>query len=86
MVLAAGPRRASLPLTVLDAGAVAEKARLSDACLALRKTYSKDALQHWSVLAALDGDLSAMIARLRTWADEERPVDAFFDVTADAAD
>lgn len=69
---------ASLPLRVLDPSEVAARARLSDACLSLRGTYVRDLPRHEQVLAALGGDLTAMIDRLRRWADEAKPVDGFF--------
>jgi predicted aminopeptidase len=69
---------ARLPLRVVDAERVAVKARLSDACLALRGTYIRDLPRHAQVLASLGGDLPAMIDRLRLWADESRPGADFF--------
>lgn len=72
---------AALPLRVLDPQRVASEARLSDACLALQGTYVRDLPRHAKVLAALDGDLVAMIARLSEWADSERPVEDFFQVS-----
>ena len=69
---------AALPLRVLDPKAVAEGARLSNACLALRGTYVQDLPRHAQVLAALDGNLEAMIARLAEWADANRPTEDFF--------
>jgi predicted aminopeptidase len=71
---------ARLPLQHLDAGRIAQRARLSDACLALRGAYVGDLERHAAVLAALDGDLAALIARLRLWSDETRPIEAFFAV------
>ena len=71
---------AGLPLEVLDAKKVAERARLSDACLALRATYTADVLRHAAVLEAVGDDLAAMIARLRVWAEEDRPIESFYDV------
>ncbi len=73
---------ARLPLRVLDANRVAARARLSNACLALFGTYARDLPRHARVFEALDRDLVAMIARLALWADEERPVEAFFDIDA----
>jgi len=69
---------AALPLHVLDPEAVAEGARLSNACMALRGTYVRDLPRHAQVLAALDGNLQAMIARLAEWADTNRPTEDFF--------
>ena len=76
---------ADLPLEVLDAKKVAERARLSDACLALRTTYTGDAIRHAAVLEAVGDDLAAMIARLRVWAEEDRTIESFYDV-ADTPD
>ncbi len=69
---------AKIPLGVLDAERIAEFARLSDACLALRGTYIRDLPRHARVLASLDGDLVGMIERLRLWANESRPSELFF--------
>lgn len=71
-------RLARLPLRVLETEEVAATARLSDACLALRGTYVEDLPRHARVLEALGGDLRAMVQRLIRWAEEARPVDAFF--------
>jgi len=69
---------ASLPLQVLSPEQIAEMVRLSDACLALSGTYVIDLPRHAHVLAALDGDLEAMIRRLVLWADEGRPSEDFY--------
>lgn len=69
---------ASLPLAVLDAQAVAEEARLSDACLALRGTYSRDLPRHAALLESLDGDLDAMVDHLVEWAARDEPPERFF--------
>jgi predicted aminopeptidase len=69
---------AALPLRVLDPQRVASAARLSNACLALRGTYVQDLARHAQVLAELNGDLEAMIARLAEWADTDRPTEDFF--------
>lgn len=79
-------RLAALPLRVLDPERVVRRVRLSDPCLALRGTYVRDAPRHAAVLAALGGDLPAMIDRLRRWEDEDLPVEAFFDVEALSAE
>jgi predicted aminopeptidase len=71
---------AALPLHVLSAERVASSARLSDACLALRGTYVQDLPRHARVLAALDGNLEAMISRLERWAEEDLPTEAFYEV------
>ena len=69
---------AVLPLTVLQPAAVAADARLSDACLALRGTYSRDLPRHEQLLAALGGDLDAMIHHLVEWAKRKESPDHFF--------
>lgn len=69
---------AALPLVALDAESVAAQARLSDACLALHGTYLTDLPRHAALLAALDGNLEAMIARLSLWAEDDRPLEEFF--------
>jgi len=74
---------AVLPLEVLDPSAVAGEARLSDACLALRGTYSRDLPRHERLLAELGGDLPALIRRLVEWEERGGPTDAYFS-TADA--
>ena len=75
---------AGLSLAAYDPERVAEAARLSDPCLALRGTYVRDRPRHAAVLQALGGDLRAMIERLARWADEEREVEAFFEIAPDA--
>ncbi len=71
---------AMLRLRVFDAQTVAADARLSDACLALRGTYVEAMPRHAEVLAALDGNLEAMIERLSEWAESDRSAESFFDV------
>ena len=76
---------AALPLRVLDAQRIAERVRLSNACLALRGTYVRDLPRHARVLAALGGDLGRMIARLRSWAETGSPVEEFYRVDSGEA-
>jgi predicted aminopeptidase len=71
---------AALPLQVYDPEIAAAEARLSDACLALRGTYLDDGRRHERVLIALDGDLSAMIARLSHWSKIKGSAEEFYDV------
>lgn len=71
---------ASLPLTTRDAGRVAERVRLGDACLALRGTYVADTPRHQAVLDALDGDLAAFVARLVAAGEADDPRATFFDL------
>ena len=70
---------ASLPLAVYDPARVAERARLSDPCVALRGTYVRDGPRHAAVLEALGGSLPRMIERLARWAEEGRTVESFFE-------
>jgi predicted aminopeptidase len=67
---------AALPLQTRDPHRVAESLRLNDACLALAGTYSKDIDRFREFLARLDGDLFAFIARLKTTADADDPLEA----------
>lgn len=69
---------AALPLEVLDPAAVAAETRLSDACLALRGTYSRDVPRHAALLEEQGGDLRAWVARLVAWADRDEPTERFF--------
>jgi predicted aminopeptidase len=69
---------ASLPLTILDPAVVAAEARLGDACLALRGTYSRDLPRHAALLDALDGDLDAMIRHLVDWSKRGERTEQFF--------
>lgn len=69
---------AALPLEVLDPTAVAAEARLGDACLALRGTYSRDLPHHAALLESLDGDLDAMIRHLVDWSARDLSTERFF--------
>jgi predicted aminopeptidase len=69
---------AALPLQVIDPEVVAVMARLSNACLALRGTYVLDLPRHAEVLAALDGNLEALIQRLRQVANGELTIEAYY--------
>lgn len=75
---------AAMPLAVLDPRAVAAEARLSDACLALRGTYSRDLPRHAELLESFGGDLDAMIDHLVDWAKRGEPPERFFTITAKA--
>jgi len=84
---AAREKLAALPLSILDAERIAQSARLSDACLALRGTYLTDLPRHASVYAALDEDLPTMIERLRAIAESDADSASFFEIAeAPAAD
>ena len=70
---------ADLDLVVRPADRVAETARLSDACLAIRGTYAADLPRHASLFAARGGDLAALVARLRSLAEVDAPRAPWFD-------
>jgi predicted aminopeptidase len=71
---------AALPLHVIDAVAVAARARLSNACLALRGTYIRDLPRHAEFLDALGGDLPALIERLVRIENGELKAQEFHDL------
>jgi len=64
---------AALPLTTRDPARLAADARLSDACLALTRTYAADVESYAATLAALDGSLPRFVERLRQAAGSEDP-------------
>ena len=71
-------RLRSLPLTHYENAKLADNIALNDACLALRGTYA-DELPHFAtVLDALNGDLPALIHRLRAAAASDDPPTFFF--------
>lgn len=69
---------ASLSLEILEPAVVAAEARLGDACLALRGTYSRDLPRHAELLDTLGGDLDALIRHLLDWSAREAPIEAYF--------
>lgn len=75
---AARARLAALPLRVLDPEQVAQRARLSNACLALRGTYVRDLPRHAAVLDTLGGDLTALVRRLVRVAEGELSPEAYY--------
>jgi predicted aminopeptidase len=64
---------ASLPLATRDASALAQAARLGDACLAIVGTYSADLPRYAAQLAARGGDLRAFVAHFREAASAPDP-------------
>ncbi len=64
---------AALPLQTRNAAQVASQLRLSDACLALARTYAADVDAYAARLASLGGDLTAFVARMREAAETEQP-------------
>jgi predicted aminopeptidase len=67
---------AALPLSTRDPAHLASELRLSDACLALTRTYAADVDGYKATLASLGGDLRAFVARLREAADSKDPREA----------
>ena len=83
---AARAELAALELPGRDMPGISQRARLGDACLALRGTYAADTPRHEALLAALGGDLPAFVARLRDAASQSpdgKPSQRFF-ASADA--
>lgn len=83
---AARARIAGLALTTREPGALAERVRLGDACLAVRGTYVADGPLHQAVLRELGGDLTAYLARLVAAAKADDPRAAFFGIAAPNGD
>ena len=59
-----------------NTAALAESARLNDACLALAATYSADTDRYSASLAAQADDLAAFVARVREAAEHSDPTQA----------
>jgi predicted aminopeptidase len=70
---------ADLELAVRSADRVADTARLSDACLALRGTYAADLPAHAARHERTGRDLAAAVAHLRALVGTDRPRVAWFD-------
>jgi predicted aminopeptidase len=68
---------ATLTFGTQDAAAFAREIRLNDACLALSGTYGAEMGRYVAKLAALDGDLPALVGRLRSVADAPDPAEEF---------
>ncbi|MBW2541781.1 MAG: aminopeptidase [Deltaproteobacteria bacterium] len=66
----------NLPLGTRDPGELADVLRMNDACLALTGTYASELERYAELFARLDGDLVALIARLRSVEDAEDPLQA----------
>ena len=64
---------AALPLRTRDAGELAAKLRLNDACLALEGAYTADLPRYAARLAALGGDLPALMQAAREAARASDP-------------
>ena len=66
----------NLPLGTRDPAELADGLRMNDACLALTGTYASELEEYAELFARLDGDLVALIARLRSVEDAEDPLEA----------
>jgi len=66
-----------LPLATRDARELADLLRMNDACLALAGTYASELDRFEALLARLDGDLVALIARLERVEGAKDPLEAF---------
>ncbi len=73
--LEAGAREAlgALSITTRSPAALARALRLNDACLSIVGTYSADLPRYGELLASLDGDLGAFVARMREAAKAPDP-------------
>jgi predicted aminopeptidase len=71
----AGAREAlgTLAITTRSPAALARRARLNDACLAIVGTYSADLPRYAEILASLGGDLQAFVGRMREAAKAPDP-------------
>ncbi len=78
MTMRARGRIGALPLRARDPARLAEKVRLSDACLSLSGTYVADTPKHELVLEHLGGNLTRFIERLREAAETDDPRESFF--------
>jgi len=66
----------NLPLVTLDPNPLAGVLRMNDACLALAGTYAAELERYAELLAELDGDLGALIARLKGVKGSKDPLEA----------
>jgi len=69
----------NLPLVTRDANEVAAALRMNDACLALTGTYAAELERYAALYSRLDGNLVALIARLKRVEDSKDPLEALFD-------
>ncbi len=70
---------AALPLKTRNATKLARHARLNDACLAARGTYTADMSRHENILRIHGGDLRAFVLRLERAAESKDPRTTFFE-------
>jgi predicted aminopeptidase len=66
----------NLPLVTRDPNQLATVLRMNDACLALAGTYAADLERYAALFSRLDGDLYALIARLKGVKDSKDPLEA----------
>jgi len=66
----------NLPLVTRDAGRLAAALRMNDACLALTGTYASDREPYAELFSRLDGDLVALITRLKSVEHAKNPLEA----------
>jgi predicted aminopeptidase len=66
----------NLPLGTLDPNQLAAVLRMNDACLALTGTYASELERYAALFSRLDGDLGALIARLKGVKDSKDPLEA----------
>jgi predicted aminopeptidase len=66
----------SLPLVTHDPNQLAAVLRMNDACLALTGTYAAELERYAALLSRLDGNLGALIARLKGVKDSKDPLEA----------
>jgi predicted aminopeptidase len=66
----------NLPLGTRDPGELADGLRMNDACLALAGTYATELERYAELFARLDGDLIALIARLKSAESAKDPLEA----------
>jgi predicted aminopeptidase len=66
----------NLPLVTRDPNRLASVLRMNDACLALTGTYAAELERYAALFSRLDGNLVALIARLRDVKDSKDPLEA----------
>jgi predicted aminopeptidase len=66
----------NLPLVTRDPNQLAGVLRMNDACLALVGTYAAELERYAALLSRLDGNLGALIARLKGVKDSKDPLEA----------
>jgi predicted aminopeptidase len=66
----------NLPLVTRDPNRLAAELRMNDACLALTGTYAAELERYAALFSRLDGDLVALIARLKGVKGSKDPLEA----------